>query len=74
MSAFGGKADMTYCDAHVCLNGLQEIARHEKMTISVLVKGIADSRTSDNLSSAIRMFVFKHFRTRVVRKPAGEPE
>ena len=55
-------------------DGLQEIARHEKMTISVLVKGIADSRTSDNLSSAIRMFVFKHFRTRVVRKPAGEPE
>jgi predicted DNA-binding ribbon-helix-helix protein len=44
-------------------DGLHEIARHEKMTISVLVKGIADSRTSDNLSSAIRMFVFNHFRT-----------
>jgi predicted DNA-binding ribbon-helix-helix protein len=63
----------------VCLenefwDGLQEIARLEDLKTSALVKRIADSSKSDNLSSAIRVFVFNHFRTRVVRKPAGESE
>jgi len=45
-------------------DGLQEIARRENLETSALAKRIADSRKSDNLSSAIRVFVFNHFRTR----------
>jgi predicted DNA-binding ribbon-helix-helix protein len=48
-------------------DGLQEIARSEDLKTSALVKRIAH-----NLSSAIRVFVFNHFRTR--GKPAGESE
>jgi predicted DNA-binding ribbon-helix-helix protein len=44
--------------------GLCEIARRERLTISTLVKKIARARKSDNLSSAIRVFVCNHFRTR----------
>jgi predicted DNA-binding ribbon-helix-helix protein len=45
-------------------DGLQEIARRENLKTSALAKRIADSRKSDNLSSAIRVFVFEHFRAR----------
>jgi predicted DNA-binding ribbon-helix-helix protein len=45
-------------------DGLCEIARRESLTTSALVKRIAHGRKSDNLSSAIRVFVFNHFRTR----------
>jgi predicted DNA-binding ribbon-helix-helix protein len=55
-------------------DGLQEIARRENLDTSALVKRIADSRTSDNLSSAIRMFVFNRFRNAWLGSPAGESE
>ena len=45
-------------------DGLQEIARRENLETSALTKRIADSRKTDNLSSAIRVFVFEHFRAR----------
>jgi predicted DNA-binding ribbon-helix-helix protein len=43
---------------------LFEIAHRESLTTSALVERIAHGRKSDNLSSAIRMFVFNHFQTR----------
>ena len=43
-------------------NGLCEIARQKQMTTSALVRAIAIGRTSDNLSSTIRVFVLNHFR------------
>jgi len=43
-------------------NGLHDIARHENASLSELVKKIADERTTTNLSSAIRVFVFNYFR------------
>lgn len=45
-------------------DGLQEIARRENLKTSALVKRIAHGSNSNNLSSAIRVFVFNHFRTR----------
>jgi len=41
---------------------LREIASHEKKTVSILVGRIDHDRTSINLSSAIRVFVFNYFR------------
>ena len=43
-------------------DGLCEIARRERLTPSALVERIAHGRKSDNLSSAIRVFVVGHFR------------
>ena len=42
--------------------GLDEIARHRDLTVSALVEQIDRERDNDNLSSAIRLFVFNHFR------------
>ena len=42
-------------------DGLCEIARPKQMTTSALVRTIAIGRTSDNLSSTIRVFVLKSF-------------
>ncbi len=42
--------------------GLREIAYHEHINISKLVERINHSRDTANLSSAIRVFVFNHFR------------
>jgi predicted DNA-binding ribbon-helix-helix protein len=44
-------------------DGLREIADHENLARSALVRKIAQQGISDNLSSAIRVFVFSHFRT-----------
>jgi predicted DNA-binding ribbon-helix-helix protein len=42
--------------------GLREIADHEHISIPQLVEHIDRSRDTCNLSSAIRVFVFNHFR------------
>jgi predicted DNA-binding ribbon-helix-helix protein len=43
--------------------GLLEIAVIKKNTVPALVARIDASRKTINLSSAIRMFVFRHFKT-----------
>ena len=45
-------------------NGLREIAGHNHAAVTALVEQIDRGRNTCNLSSAIRVFVFKHFRTR----------
>jgi predicted DNA-binding ribbon-helix-helix protein len=47
--------------------GLREIADGMKIKVSALVQRIDRERTNRNLSSAIRIYVFTHF-----RKPAAE--
>jgi predicted DNA-binding ribbon-helix-helix protein len=43
--------------------GLQEIAKQKDTTASKLTEEIAHQRTTANLSSAIRIFVFNYFRS-----------
>jgi len=43
-------------------DALREIAAQEKVTLSTLVEKIDRRRTNINLSSAIRVFAFNHFR------------
>ena len=45
-------------------DGLHEIARQKSETVAMLVEQIDHSRDNCNLSSAIRTFVFNHFRAR----------
>jgi len=42
-------------------DGLREIAGHSKLGLSRLVEQIDENRNNINLSSAIRVFVFRHF-------------
>jgi predicted DNA-binding ribbon-helix-helix protein len=42
---------------------LKEIAHVQRVTLSKLVAKIDETRQHGNLSSAIRLFVFEHFRT-----------
>lgn len=51
-------------------NGMKEIASERNLTLSELVGEIDGGRQQGNLSSAIRLFVLDHFRTRAVA-PAG---
>lgn len=51
-------------------DALREIADHEHMAISALVATIDHSRTTNNLSSAIRVYVLDHFR----RNDRARPE
>jgi predicted DNA-binding ribbon-helix-helix protein len=44
-------------------DGLREIASHKNLALSTLVKQIDAGRTTNNLSSAIRVFVFNYFYT-----------
>jgi len=44
-------------------DGLCEVARHKNLSASALIATIAKNKNSDNLSSAIRVFVVDHFRT-----------
>ncbi|MFZ3247411.1 MAG: ribbon-helix-helix domain-containing protein [Pseudolabrys sp.] len=44
--------------------GLREIAGRDRAAISTLVEQIDRARNTCNLSSAIRVFVFNHFRAR----------
>jgi predicted DNA-binding ribbon-helix-helix protein len=43
--------------------GLKEIAQGRRATLSDLVGDIDTQRSEGNLSSAIRLFVFDHYRT-----------
>jgi len=45
--------------------GLKEIANGRKITLSDLVATIDTDRRHGNLSSAIRLFVLDHYRTRI---------
>ena len=44
-------------------SSLREIAREKGCTVSALVTQIDSQRTSSNLSSAIRMYVFQYFKS-----------
>jgi predicted DNA-binding ribbon-helix-helix protein len=44
--------------------GLKEIAKTKRMTLSDLVGGIHTQREQGNLSSAIRLFVLSHYQKR----------
>ena len=46
-------------------SGLKEIGREHKMTLSSLVTGINGRRLDTNLSSAVRLFVLRHFRSKI---------
>jgi predicted DNA-binding ribbon-helix-helix protein len=45
-------------------DGLREIADSKKTTVSILVGQLDRERDNCNLSSAIRVYVFSHFRLR----------
>ena len=47
-------------------DGLKVIAAERDMTLSDIVASIDDGRNAGNLSSAIRLFVLDHFRTRAM--------
>jgi predicted DNA-binding ribbon-helix-helix protein len=47
--------------------GMKEISGLRNMTLSELVGEIDSNRQQGNLSSAIRLFVLDHFRTRTVQ-------
>ena len=42
-------------------NGLREIAERRKLTVPALVHAIDQDRQHANLSSAVRMFVLRHY-------------
>jgi predicted DNA-binding ribbon-helix-helix protein len=42
-------------------NGLREIAARQKLTVPALVQSIDQDRQHSNLSSAVRMFVLRHY-------------
>ena len=52
-------------------DALREIADHENIAISALVATIDHGRTTNNLSSAIRVYVLDHFRRSDKPKPAA---
>ena len=45
--------------------GLHEIADHNHAKVVLLIQQIDRDRTTCNLSSAIRVFVFKHFHEKI---------
>lgn len=46
-------------------NGLKEIAADRDLTLSELVTAINSERLNANLSSAVRLFVFDHYRAMI---------
>ena len=48
-------------------NCLREIARSENIAVDTLIERIDIDRARHNLSSAVRIFVLEHFRTRANR-------
>jgi predicted DNA-binding ribbon-helix-helix protein len=54
-------------------NGMKEISGQRSMTLSELVGEIDTNRHQGNLSSAIRLFVLDHFRTRSPGFDRGVP-
>jgi predicted DNA-binding ribbon-helix-helix protein len=54
-------------------NGMKEISGERNMTLSELVGEIDGKRQQGNLSSAIRLFVLDHFKSRAAASgPAGK--
>jgi len=53
--------------------GLKEIASARNMTLSDLVASIDGGRRQGNLSSAIRLFVLDHYRSRAAGNGSREP-
>ena len=53
--------------------GLKEIARGQALTLSEVVTKINLERAHSNLSSAIRLFVLDHYRSRIAAT-ADEPK
>jgi predicted DNA-binding ribbon-helix-helix protein len=54
-------------------SSMKEISHERSVTVSELIGEIDSNRQQGNLSSAIRLFVLDHFKTRV-EGPAGEPK
>ena len=48
--------------------GLHQIAASQNKSMAAVVERIDAGRAHNNLSSAIRIFVFNHFRSRAARK------
>ena len=56
-------------------NGMKEISGLRNMTLSELVGEIDSNRQQGNLSSAIRLFVLDHFKSRAAGSTSsGEPK
>jgi predicted DNA-binding ribbon-helix-helix protein len=49
-------------------SGMKEISEQRGMSLSELVGAIDKDRQQGNLSSAIRLFVLDHFKTRATRE------
>lgn len=47
-------------------DGLKEIALRKGLTMSTLIEAIDSGRKTNNLSSAVRLFVLEHYRLRSV--------
>jgi predicted DNA-binding ribbon-helix-helix protein len=54
-------------------SGLKDIAGSRDLTLSELVASIDADRRQGNLSSAIRLFVLDHYRSRDSESRAGAP-
>ena len=54
-------------------DGLREIAHDRHVTMSNLVEEIDGNRNHANLSSAVRMFVYRHFRTAQEQRLQRQP-
>jgi predicted DNA-binding ribbon-helix-helix protein len=54
-------------------DGLKEIAENRQTALSELLRSIDRERENANLSSAIRVFVFEHYRTLALGEPARQP-
>jgi predicted DNA-binding ribbon-helix-helix protein len=52
--------------------GLKEIARRHRITVSELVGFIDSQRQHSNLSSALRLFVLKFYRSQIPERPDHE--
>jgi len=52
-------------------NGMKEISGERNMTLSELVGEIDGKRQQGNLSSAIRLFVLDHFKSRAAGASSG---
>lgn len=50
-------------------DGMKEISRIRKMTLSDLANEVNSNRHEGNLSSAIRLFVLSHFKSRAAPGP-----
>jgi predicted DNA-binding ribbon-helix-helix protein len=52
-------------------NGMKEISGQRSMTLSEMVGEIDNNRQQGNLSSAIRLFVLDHFKSRAMGSTGG---